>query len=83
MSLRKILNIQNLKNLQNSTYPEWLKQSYSYTSFTDDPDGFQIGGLRLGTLELKALKTYPAHSHEASEIYVVLKGEADAAEGRS
>ena len=77
VKIKKVLSINSLEKRQNQTYPEWLKQSYDYTSFTDGPEGFSIGGLRIGTLELKGLKTYPAHSHEASEIYVVLQGAAD------
>ena len=77
MPKKKIINIQQLEKRQNATYPDWLKNSYSYTSFTDDPGGFKISGLKMGTLELEPRKTYPAHSHEASEIYVVLEGVAD------
>ena len=66
-----------LRKRKNTGYPNWLRESYSYTSVCDDVNGFDIGGIRIGNLTLEGNRTYPAHFHEASEIYIILAGTAD------
>lgn len=61
-----------------TAYPAALRDAYAVFEFAGqgkgDPSGVKVDGARVGLMTLPPGTVYPAHSHPAPEVYVVVAG---------